>query len=101
MHRISVTIVLFAALLAPLVAQAEANVYELRVDGLACPFCAYGIEKKLSRIEGVEKIDVELKSGVVIVTMAEGAALAEEVAHKAVKEAGFTLRAFAPRKKPK
>lgn len=21
--------------------------YELRVDGLACPYCAYGIEKKM------------------------------------------------------
>lgn len=27
--------------------------YKLRVDGLACPFCAYGIEKKLGALEGV------------------------------------------------
>ena len=27
---------------------ADGTRYELRVDGLACPFCAYGIEKKLT-----------------------------------------------------
>ncbi len=34
--------------------------YKLRVDGLACPFCAYGIEKQLSKLEGVERIDVDI-----------------------------------------
>ncbi len=28
--------------------------YNLRVDGLACPFCAYGIEKKLLRAYSAE-----------------------------------------------
>ncbi|HHH13154.1 MAG TPA: copper chaperone, partial [Thiolapillus brandeum] len=27
--------------------------YEMRVDGLACPFCAYGIEKKFKAMKGV------------------------------------------------
>ncbi len=71
------------------------SVYSLQVDGLACPFCAYGIEKKLSAIDGVDKIDVDIKEGQVIVTMADGASLSEERAGQAVTEAGFTLRAFA------
>ncbi len=71
------------------------SVYSLQVDGLACPFCAYGIEKKLSAIDGVEKIDVDIKEGQVIVTMASGASLSEDRARQAVKDAGFTLRAFA------
>ena len=33
-------------------AMAASPAYRLLVDGLACPFCAYGIEKKLSAIEG-------------------------------------------------
>ncbi len=71
------------------------SVYSLQVDGLACPFCAYGIEKKLSAIDGVEKIDVDIKEGQVIVTLADGASLSEDRARQAVKDAGFTLRAFA------
>lgn len=41
--------------------------YEMRVDGLACPFCAYGIEKKLKAIDGVSDIKVDLDKGLVSV----------------------------------
>ena len=89
----NIVITLAFLLLAPL-AHAGSAVYSLQVDGLACPFCAYGIEKKLSAIDGVEKIDVDIKQGQVIVTLANGASLSEDRARQAVTEAGFTLRAF-------
>jgi mercuric ion binding protein len=69
--------------------------YQMQVDGLACPFCAYGIEKKLSSIKGVKDIKVDIKKGQVIVTMADGATLSENLAREKVKKAGFTLRSFA------
>ena len=80
--------------------------YRLRIDGLSCPFCAYGIEKKLGAIQGVQRTEVDIASGTVTVTMAEGATLDEAVAKKAVKEAGFSLRSLeqaqtAPQSKPK
>ncbi|GMQ89787.1 MAG: hypothetical protein BMS9Abin10_0121 [Gammaproteobacteria bacterium] len=90
------TIVVLTLILWMPAANAQSAVYALEVDGLACPFCAYGIEKKLSAIKGVEKIDVDIKSGQVVVTMASGASLNEERARRAVKDAGFTLRAFSP-----
>ena len=74
------------------VANAASAVYSLKVDGLACPFCAYGIEKKLSAIDGVEDIKVDIKEGQVIVTMADGTSLSEQRARQAVTDAGFTLR---------
>ena len=70
--------------------------YKLRVDGLACPFCAYGVEKKLNGIQGVQRVEVDIATGTVTVTMAEGASLDEAAAKKAVKDAGFTLRGFEP-----
>lgn len=68
--------------------------YQIRVDGLACPFCAYGIEKELNRIENVENVETHLADGVVIVTMREGASLDEQTANRAVEKAGFTPRGF-------
>ena len=68
--------------------------YRIEVDGLACPFCAYGIEKKLNASPGVERVETDIKHGVVIVTMDDGAALDETAAKRAVKEAGFTLKGF-------
>ena len=73
---------------------AVSHVYRLYVDGLACPFCAYGIEKKLSSLKGVGKLAFDMEAGVVTVTMADGADLDEAVARQAVKQAGFTLRGF-------
>lgn len=68
--------------------------YRIDVAGLACPFCAYGIEKKLNAIEGVERIETNIKEGTVIVTMKDGATLDKATAGRAVKDAGFTLNGF-------
>lgn len=68
--------------------------YVLGVDGLACPFCAYGIEKRLNKIEGVTDVQVDVGESVVHVTMQEGKTLSEDRASQAVDEAGFTLRSF-------
>ena len=66
--------------------------YIMRVDGLACPYCAYGIEKKLKKVEGVEKIHVDLNKGLVTVNVSEGVILSEEKMKKLFKDAGFTYR---------
>lgn len=68
--------------------------YRIEVAGLACPFCAYGIEKKLNAVQGVERVETDIKAGVVIVTMKEGTVLDETAAKQAVKDAGFTLKGF-------
>ena len=70
------------------------EVYKLYVDGLACPFCAYGVEKKVGGLDGVEKVEIEIEDGLVSVTLADGATLDEATASRAVDEAGFTLRKF-------
>lgn len=68
--------------------------FALGVDGLACPFCAYGIEKQLLRVEGVERAETELEAGQVVVTLRDGATLDEPAARAAVEAAGFSLRSF-------
>lgn len=68
--------------------------YDLRVDGLACPFCAYGIEKKFIRTEGVESVDIDLKNGVVIVKTSEGKTFKEDQLKEVINEAGFTMHSM-------
>jgi len=68
--------------------------YRLQVDGLACPFCAYGIEKKLNNTDGVESLDIRINEGVVLVAVSEGADFDEARAKRIMEEAGFTLRGF-------
>lgn len=85
---------LLSALMFSAAVLAGTNQYLLGVDGLACPFCAYGIEKRLNKIDGVTDVQVDVGESVVRVTLQEGKTLSEEQADRAVEEAGFTLRSY-------
>ncbi len=75
-------------------ATARANIEEivLRVDGLACPFCAYGLEKKLQRVSGVDRVDVQMDAGRVVLKPSPGAIVSADNLERAVSDAGFSLR---------
>jgi len=64
----------------------------IRVDGASCPFCAFGLEKRLGQIEGVAHVRIEMKTGEAIVTLKPGATVSEQALRQAVEEAGFTPR---------
>lgn len=101
MKRMTIALgwVLSAALMTwtPLSAAAETH-YRLEIDGLACPFCEYGIEKNLFKIEGVEEVETNLKEGTVTVRVADGHAVSEERFRRAITDAGFTLTSVEPHK---
>ena len=70
------------------------DIYELGVDGLACPYCAYGLEKGFNELADVESLDIFINEGTCRVVMRDGATLTEDAARQIVADAGFTLRAF-------
>ncbi|MDZ7752896.1 MAG: heavy-metal-associated domain-containing protein [Gammaproteobacteria bacterium] len=85
--------IIAAALVGLAIAAAAAGTrYELRVDGLACPFCVYGIERKLQEIDGVEQVDVDLSQGRVTLQVRDGVEIAESQMKTVIQEAGFTYR---------
>lgn len=75
-------------------ALADGTRYQMRVDGLACPYCAYGIEKNLKKIDGVEKIDIDLNNGLVTVSVAAGVTLTDAQMKNLFTDAGFTFRSM-------
>lgn len=65
----------------------------IHVDGLACPFCAFNIEKRLVQLEGVsgsDKIDVDVPGGVVSLDWEAGVPFDPEDVNEQVRRAGFT-----------
>lgn len=87
--------IIFALLMTWSVTTLADNIqYTMRVDGMACPYCAYGIEKKLKAIEGIQNIDIDLDKGLVIVIGTESVDLSEEKMTTLFQDAGFTFRSM-------
>ena len=68
--------------------------YLLQVDGLVCPFCVYNIEKKVGKLDGVKKVQTNLKEGLVSVLVADGKTLSEDLVRRTITDAGFTLKSI-------
>jgi len=64
---------------------------KMEVNGLSCPFCAYGLEKNLKEIPAIEKITINVKDAFVTLVLKKGESVLEEDLKKKVKDAGFTV----------
>ena len=91
-----------ASLLHPLAAsqQSPTPQFQLQVDGLACPFCAYGIEKNLMTIDEIEKIEINIQQGTIRIWTKGGSLLEEEKVKQAIQDSGFTFREFKKIQRP-
>ena len=69
-------------------------VYVVGIDGLACPFCSYGVEKQIQKLEGVEQVETNIRLGQLRIQMLEGKTLARPQVEAAIERAGFDLRSF-------
>ncbi len=67
--------------------------YLVEVDGMSCPFCAYGVEKQVRNMEGVA-FWVDLIASTVAIEMEDGAILPEAAIEQAIRNAGFTFRSI-------
>jgi len=86
-----ITGLLLAAPIASVSAQ-DASSATIRVDGLSCPYCAYGLEKHLKKLAGVESVEIIMKSGKAIVRLKPDVQVDDAALKTAVKKAGFTAR---------
>lgn len=64
----------------------------LKVDGMVCSLCAYGAERRLRRVENVERVRVDLDSGLVVVLLRPGTAVSDSTLADQIRRAGFALR---------
>ena len=64
----------------------------IRVDGLTCPFCAYGLEKRVKKISAVKKSIIDIKKGTMELLPKKGQHIDLDDVREAVKKGGFTPR---------
>lgn len=68
--------------------------YNMRIDGITCPFCVATSAKALKKIDGVKSVDSDLKEGIIKVCADEKTTFTDEQLTKLFVEKGFTYRSM-------
>lgn len=68
----------------------QMDAFEVQVDGLGCPFCAYGLEKKFKEFKGIKKVAIDIETGDFSFQYPSEKALSMEAVVAQVKKAGYT-----------
>ncbi len=63
----------------------------LRVNGMVCPFCAYGLQKRLEEIASIDAVLIRISDGLVQIRTKEDQELTDEALTDAVRKSGFSL----------
>lgn len=64
----------------------------LTVDGMVCSLCAFGVERRLGKLDQVTEVRVNLDSGLVVVLLKPGTTVSDSTLSEEVRRAGFALR---------
>ncbi len=78
------------ALLIPGTVSAQVLETRVEVNGMSCPFCAFGVEKKLAEVKGVAEVRVGMKRGRADLFAVDGESIDVAMVPEAVRKAGFT-----------
>jgi copper chaperone CopZ len=83
-------LLLSLTLLSGLAVAEPSQILEIDVAGMTCPFCVYGIEKSIGKLEGVKTVEVSLELKKARVVMKAGEKLDEARIRELIRDAGFT-----------
>lgn len=90
MKKVIITVVLVFCTTIAMQAQKAMDQFEVQVDGLGCPFCAYGLEKKFKELKGIKKVTIDIETGDFKFQYPAEKALTIEKVTAQVEKAGYT-----------
>ena len=68
----------------------EMDQFTVQVDGLGCPFCAFGLEKKFKEFKGIKDVTIDIETGVFKFKYPAEKELALVAVEAQVEKAGYT-----------
>ena len=92
-YNLTIGLILISSLLPTNIsAQSKKDMDEIavRVDGLGCPFCAYGLEKKMKKIKGVKSLKIDMKEGLMTLKLPSLKHIDIKTIEEQVDVAGYT-----------
>ena len=66
--------------------------YKVKVKGIACSFCVYGLEKSINKIKGVDNIKTNLKRSEILIFPKQNAKISNERINQAIVDAGYEVK---------
>ena len=81
----------FTSLNAQTGSEQERIYVKIEIKGMACPFCAFGMEKELKQVAGVDKVEIELKKGLAYISTPLSQKPTMENLEKIITDSGFTV----------
>ncbi len=85
-------IIIAIALFSTVTIFAQTDKFAVTVEGLGCPFCAYGLEKKFKELKVAKDIKIEITTGVMTFTADASNNLSIEKVSSQVDKAGYTTK---------
>ena len=92
MNRTILFLITFAVTITA--ALADEVQYDIRVDGITCPFCVATSERALKKIEGVHAVGSDLETGTIFVCADSRVAFTDAQLKQLFRDKGFTYRSF-------
>ena len=66
------------------------NLFDVKVKGLGCPYCATGLEKTMKKLKGLKDFKIDIETGKMTFSYPSEKKLTKEEVHEQVKKAGYT-----------
>lgn len=85
---------LLVALVSGAAMSADEVQYDIRVDGITCPFCVATSERALKKIDGVHTVGSNLETGTIYVCAGSHVRFTDSQLKQLFLEKGFTFRSF-------
>ncbi len=70
--------------------QKDMDKFKVQVDGLGCPFCAYGLEKKFKEFKGIKDVKIDIETGDFSFRYPAEKELSMQAVEEQVVKAGYT-----------
>lgn len=66
------------------------QVVDIDIEGMSCKFCAFSVQKNLSKLPGVDKAEVSIDDKRAHIVMAPGQHADVEILKQKITDSGFT-----------
>lgn len=76
------------------IALADDVQYDIRVDGITCPFCVATSERALKKIAGVRSVGADLEAGIIFVCASAQVTFSDAQLRQLFLDKGFTYRSY-------